>query len=73
MGQVFMFSMIFQVTGKYKLHETNENIHLWEIYFPRDPEERYKNESVQRYKNESFQTKFFNIDVISPRDPEVSL
>ena len=46
MGPVFMCSIkgvIFQVADKYTLHKMNENTHLWEIYFPRGPEESYKN------------------------------
>ena len=42
MGPVFMFSIkgvTVQVAGKYTLHTINENTPLWEIYFPRDPED----------------------------------
>ena len=68
MGSVFMCSIkgaIFQVADKYILHTLNESTHLWKIYFSRDPEESYI--------HESFQTKLFNIEVINPRDLEVSM
>ena len=68
MGPVFMCSIkgvVFQLADKYILHTMNENTHLWKIYFRRDPEENYK--------NDSFQSRLFNIEVINPRDLEVSL
>ena len=68
MGPVLMLSInvvTFQVADQYTLHKNNENTHLWEIYFPRDPKESFKNESVQ--------TNLFNIEMISPKDLEANL
>ena len=40
-------------------NKEKENTHICEIYFPRDPEESFKNESIYRRR--------FNIEIIIPR------
>ena len=58
---------ISDIAHKYTLRKIHENTHIWDTYFPRDPEERHLNESCQTKLS-----KLFNIEVISPRDLEVS-